>query len=84
MKIRPVRGSIGVPLAAKTNQVEISPVIASSLSPQPFTSIQYIKGNTGLHCKKRLAVFPSPGGMSLTKLSLAGNDLIISGQGQFG
>ncbi len=28
-----------------------------------------------LHCKKRLAVFPSPAGMPLTKLSLAGNNL---------
>ncbi len=25
-----------------------------------------------LHCKKRLAIFSSPAGMSLTKLSLAG------------
>jgi hypothetical protein len=33
-----------------------------------------------LHCKKRLAVFPSPAGMSLTKLSLGGNNLIIPGQ----
>jgi hypothetical protein len=30
-----------------------------------------------LHCKKRLASFPSPAGMSLTKRSLAGNNLII-------
>ncbi len=37
-----------------------------------------------LHCKKRLAVFPSPAGMSLTKLSLVGNNLIIPGQGEFG
>jgi hypothetical protein len=37
-----------------------------------------------LHCKKRLAVFPSPDGMSLTKLSLAGNNLIIPGHGEFG
>ncbi len=37
-----------------------------------------------LHCKKRLAVFPSPAGMSLTKLSLAGNNLIIPTQGEFG
>ncbi len=37
-----------------------------------------------LHCKKRLVVFPSPGGMSLTKLSLAGTNLIIPGQGEFG
>jgi NRAMP (natural resistance-associated macrophage protein)-like metal ion transporter len=27
-----------------------------------------------LHCKTRLAVFPSPARMSLTKLSLAGNN----------
>jgi hypothetical protein len=39
-----------------------------------------------LHCKKRLPVsfFLSPAGMSLTKLSLAGNNLIIPGQGEFG
>ncbi len=36
-----------------------------------------------VHCKKRLAVFPSPAGMSLTKLSLAGNNLIIPGQTEF-
>jgi hypothetical protein len=34
--------------------------------------------------KKRIAVFPSPGGMSLTKLSLAGKNLIIPGQRKFG
>jgi hypothetical protein len=27
-----------------------------------------------LHCNKRLAIFPSPAGMSLTKISLAGNN----------
>jgi hypothetical protein len=32
--------------------------------------------------KKRLAVFPSPAGMSLTKLSLAGDNLIFSDQGE--
>jgi hypothetical protein len=32
-----------------------------------------------LHCKQMLPIFPSPGGMSLTKLSLAGNILIIPG-----
>ncbi len=52
-----------------------------------------------LHCKKRLAIFPSPAkmsltklllavnnspaGMSQTKLFLAGNNLIIPGQGEF-
>ncbi len=33
--------------------------------------------------KKRLAIFPSPARMSLTKLSLAGKSLIIPGQGEF-
>ncbi len=37
-----------------------------------------------IHCKKRLSIFPSPGWMSLTKLSVAGNNLIILGQGVFG
>ncbi len=37
-----------------------------------------------VHCKKRLVIFPSPAGMSLTKLSLAGNNLFILGQGEFG
>jgi hypothetical protein len=37
-----------------------------------------------LHCKKRLSFFPSPAGMSLIKLSMAGNNLIIPGQGEFG
>jgi hypothetical protein len=27
-----------------------------------------------IHCKKRLAIFPSPAGMSLTRLSLARNN----------
>jgi hypothetical protein len=34
--------------------------------------------------KKRFAIFPSPAGMSITKLSLAGNNLIIPAQGEFG
>jgi hypothetical protein len=37
-----------------------------------------------LHCKKRLAVFPSPAGMSLTKLSLAGNNDVPAGDGKIG
>ncbi len=37
-----------------------------------------------VHCKKRFAVFPSPAGMSLTKPSLAGNNLIIPVLGEFG
>jgi hypothetical protein len=34
--------------------------------------------------KKGFAIFPSPAGMSLIKLSLDGNNLIISAQGEFG
>jgi hypothetical protein len=37
-----------------------------------------------VHCKKRFAVFPSPDVMSLTKLPLGGNNLIIPGQGELG
>jgi hypothetical protein len=37
-----------------------------------------------VHCKKRFAIFPSPAGMSLIKLSLDGNNLIIPAQGEFG
>ncbi len=37
-----------------------------------------------VHCKKRLAIFPSLVGMSLTKLYLAGNNLNIPGQEEFG
>jgi hypothetical protein len=37
-----------------------------------------------LHCKKRLAIFPSPAGMSLTKFTLAENNLFFPGQGEFG
>jgi hypothetical protein len=37
-----------------------------------------------IHRKKRLAIFPSPAGMSLTKLSLVGNNLIIPAQREFG
>ncbi len=35
-----------------------------------------------LHYKKRLTIFLSPDGMSLTKLSLTGNNLIFPGQGR--
>jgi hypothetical protein len=32
------------------------------------------KRKSSVHCKKRFVIFPSPAGMSLTKLSLAGNN----------
>ncbi len=31
-----------------------------------------------LHCKKRISIFPSPAGMSLTKLSLGRNNLYMT------
>jgi hypothetical protein len=34
--------------------------------------------------KKRLTIFPSPAGISLTKLSLVGNNQIIPVQREFG
>ncbi len=38
-----------------------------------------------IHCKKRFAVSPSPDGMSLYQTpTVAGNNLIIPGQGEFG
>ena len=37
---------------------------------------------TKLHCKKELAIFPSPAGMSLTKLSLGGKKLNYSRPGR--
>ncbi len=36
-----------------------------------------------LHCKKGLAVFPSPAGMSLIKLFLGGNNLVFPAQREF-
>ncbi len=38
----------------------------------------FTKTLTTLHCKKELAVFPSPAGMSLIKLFLDGNNLVFS------
>ncbi len=34
--------------------------------------------SVAIHCKKELAVFPSPAGMSLIKLFLGGNNLVFS------
>jgi hypothetical protein len=55
------------------------------------TSYEYSGGSgkriqlgTVLHCKKRLSFFPYPAGISLTHLSLAGNNLKIPGQEEFG
>jgi len=39
--------------------------------------IPYRSGNKILHCKKSFSIFPSPAGISLTKLSLGGNNDVI-------
>ncbi len=47
-------------------------------------TIQYTRNRTAitaksiLHCKKELAVFPSPAGMSLIKLFLGGKNIVFS------
>ncbi len=46
------------------------------------TFIHFRKSSEGK--KGRLAIFPSPAGMSITRLSLAKNNLSIPGQGEFG
>ncbi len=35
----------------------------------------------GIHCKKRFAIFPSPAGMSLTKLSVSDIKCKVKGAG---
>ncbi len=71
------------------------PTIRSGCLPitDSEVSVRYIEKPTGLKSwlffkgpalKKKIIFFPSPAGMSLTELSLAGNNLIIPGQGEFG
>ncbi len=52
--------------------------------PFPPTQGRDIAEVRTIHCKKRLTIFPSSAGMPLTKVSLVWNNLIISGQGEFG
>jgi hypothetical protein len=63
-----------------------SDVYCTELTPSRlanFTKVAILANLCTVHCKKRFAIFPSPAGMSLTKLSLAGDNLIIPGQGEF-
>ncbi len=46
--------------------------------------IKIVAGACTLHCKKRLSIFSSPPGKSLTKLSLAENNKIMPDRGEFG
>ncbi len=46
---------------------------------EKFSATENNPRTTGsLHCKKILAIFPSPVGMSLNKISLAGNNFFTS------
>jgi hypothetical protein len=51
-----------------------------------YKLLKYLCGwhQPSLHCKKRLSFFLSLAGMSLTKLSLAGNNLITPREREFG
>jgi hypothetical protein len=63
--------------AISTNQASPRNLMLHNIDNQRFISaVRYT-------VKKVQAVFPSPAGLSLTKLSLAGNNLIIPGQGEF-
>ena len=44
----------------------------------------FIQSRSIVHRKKRFTSFPSPAGMSLTKLPLVSYDVIIRAQGEFG
>jgi hypothetical protein len=53
------------------------------VGPVPQAGNRFLGSLKGLqirapHCKKELAVFPSPAGMSLIKLFLGGNNLVFS------
>ncbi len=55
-------------------------------SPDVVVSLtmEYVASTNRIHCKKGLAVFPSPAGMSLPNSPSPGIILIIPGQGEFG
>jgi hypothetical protein len=59
-------------------------LLATSLEVSKSLVCPAESGTEDLHSKKRLAVFPSPDGMSLTKLLLVGKNLIIPAQVEFG
>jgi hypothetical protein len=51
---------------------------------QFFANFAKAKTYVTVQCKKMLTILPSPAGMALTKLSLASNNEIFPGQGEFG
>jgi hypothetical protein len=55
-----------------------------SAGKKPFLLTNKLEIRYGyLHCIKRLAIFPSPAGMSISKLSYARHNFFIPGQGEF-
>jgi hypothetical protein len=78
-----VLGSVHL-AAAKSSGKGISYFHFLSLYRSSFPTISVLCKYIALHYKNRLAIFPSPAGISLNKLSLSGNNLIIPGQGEFG
>ncbi len=56
----------------------VHPAVVNAMSAAFFRQV------STLHCKKRFAIFPSQAGMSLTILSLAGTNVIIPAQVEFG
>ncbi len=73
-----VRASTGRAAAPGVRPAEAQPADPRPLRAGPAVDQQEV------HCKKILPIFPSQGGMALTKLFLAGNNLIIPGHGEFG
>ncbi len=60
------------------------PYLSLSLSFLPGSRYSLPMQAGATHCKKELAVFPSPAGMSLIKLFLGGNNLVFPAQREFG
>jgi hypothetical protein len=70
-------------LSSVSSQTDVMPenyiLHKHNVSQNPFFTAY-----AGLLCKIFLVIFPSPAGMSLTKVTLAGNNFIIPGKGEFG
>jgi hypothetical protein len=70
------------------NKIAPHPILFKKIikryDPQEHIIVIIPAFNGQLHCKKRLAIFPSPAGLSQTKFALVGNSLINPGQGGLG
>jgi hypothetical protein len=78
---------VGAPLDRLTQLGHLSGLYKRILSKRQkgyFCDISYVRLNVDIYTVKKVSGFPSPAGMSLTKVSLDGNNLIIPDQGDFG